>query len=56
MTFCAAQGQELQQAKSGTRELKSLTRDAMQQYKLKSLLVQVRFNATISSRKRWVSQ
>lgn len=44
MTFCAAPGQELQQPKSGTRELKTLTRDAMQQYKLKSLLVQVRFN------------
>jgi CubicO group peptidase (beta-lactamase class C family) len=44
MTFWAAHGQELQEANSLTGALKTLTSDVMEQYKLKSLLVQVRYN------------
>ncbi len=44
MTFCAAHGQESQEANPLAAQLKTLTSSLMEQYKLKSLLVQVRLN------------
>jgi CubicO group peptidase (beta-lactamase class C family) len=44
MTLWTAQGQELQEANPLTSALKTLTSDVLEQYKLKSLIVQVRHN------------